>query len=128
MHFTPIMPMVLAGLVVGAPLASAEILNTHRIPALLALEAASESVGVCAKALEPERKRQSRRGIPKHQTGMMHEVRGMARAQIVHITAATNEVGARNVLRSIACILSIRRLDLRERVPTVNNGLPHEDA
>ena len=43
------MPMVLAGLVVGAPLASAEILNTHRIPALLALEAASESVGVCAK-------------------------------------------------------------------------------
>ena len=109
-------------------LASAEVLNTHRIPALPALEAASESVGVCAKALEPERKRQSRRGIPKHQTGMMHEVRGMARAQIVHITAATNEVGARNVLRSIACILSIRRLDLRERVPTVNNGLPHEDA
>jgi len=49
MHFTPITPMVLAGLVVGAPLASAEILNTHRIPALLALEAASESVGVCAK-------------------------------------------------------------------------------
>ena len=49
MHFTPIMPMVLAGLVVGAPLASAEILNTHRIPALLALEAARKSVGVCAK-------------------------------------------------------------------------------
>jgi hypothetical protein len=39
------MPMVLAGLVDGAPLASAEVLNTHRIPALLALEAASESVG-----------------------------------------------------------------------------------
>jgi hypothetical protein len=36
MHFTPIMPMVLAGLVVGAQLASAEVLNTHRIPALLA--------------------------------------------------------------------------------------------
>jgi uncharacterized protein GlcG (DUF336 family) len=49
MHLTPIMPMVLAGLVVGAQLASAEVLNTHRIPALLALEAASESVGVCAK-------------------------------------------------------------------------------
>ena len=48
MHFTPIMPMVLAGLVVGAPLASAEVLNTHRIPALLALEAASESVGLWA--------------------------------------------------------------------------------
>ena len=43
MHFTPIMPMVLEGLVVEAPLASAEVLNTHRIPALLALEAASES-------------------------------------------------------------------------------------
>src|SRR4029077_5562384 len=49
MHFTPIMPMVLAGLVVEAPLASAEVLNTHRIPALLALEAAGECVGVCAK-------------------------------------------------------------------------------
>src|SRR5262245_54201313 len=49
MHFTPIIPMALAGLVVGAPLASAQVLNTHRIPALLALEAASECVGVCAK-------------------------------------------------------------------------------
>jgi hypothetical protein len=27
MHFAPIMPMVLSGLVVGAPLASAEVLN-----------------------------------------------------------------------------------------------------
>jgi hypothetical protein len=35
MRFTPIMPMVLAGLVVGAPLASAEVLNTHRIPRCL---------------------------------------------------------------------------------------------
>jgi uncharacterized protein GlcG (DUF336 family) len=49
MHLTPIVPMVLAGLLVGAPLASAEVLNTHRVPAPLALEAASESVGVCAK-------------------------------------------------------------------------------
>ena len=49
MHLTLIMPLVLASLVVRAPLASAEVLNTHRIPALLALEAASESVGVCAK-------------------------------------------------------------------------------
>ena len=31
-------------------------------------------------------------------------------AQIVHITAATNEVGARNVLRSSACILSMEAL------------------
>ena len=30
-------------------------------------------------------------------------------AQIVHITAATNEVGARNVLRSSACILSMAK-------------------
>ncbi len=49
MHLTPIVPMVLAGLLVGSPLASAEVLNTHRVPAPLALEAASESVGVCAK-------------------------------------------------------------------------------
>jgi hypothetical protein len=38
MHFTPMR----AGLVVGAPLASAEVLDTHRIPALLALEAGSD--------------------------------------------------------------------------------------
>ena len=34
---------------VAAQAASAEVLNTHRIPALLAVEAASESVDVCAK-------------------------------------------------------------------------------
>jgi len=49
MRLTPIMPMVLTSFVVGAPMASAEVLNTHRIPAVLAVEAASESIGVCAK-------------------------------------------------------------------------------
>jgi uncharacterized protein GlcG (DUF336 family) len=49
MHLTPIMPLVLASFLVGAPMASAEVLNTHRIPAVLAVEAASESIGVCAK-------------------------------------------------------------------------------
>ena len=49
MHLTPIMPLVLASFVVGAPMASAEVLNTHRIPAVLAVEAASESVGLCAR-------------------------------------------------------------------------------
>jgi uncharacterized protein GlcG (DUF336 family) len=49
MHLTPIVPLVLASLVVGAPMASAEVLNTHRIPLALAVEAASESIGVCAK-------------------------------------------------------------------------------
>ena len=49
MHLTPIMPLVLASFAVGAPMASAEVLNTHRIPAVLAAEAASESIGVCAK-------------------------------------------------------------------------------
>ena len=49
MHLTPIMLMVLTSFVVGAPMASAELLNTHRIPAVLAVEAASESIGVCAK-------------------------------------------------------------------------------
>ena len=42
MRLTPIMPMVLTSFVVGAPMASAELLNTHRIPAVLAVEAASE--------------------------------------------------------------------------------------
>ena len=49
MHPTAILPLVLASFVVGAPTASAEVLNTHRIPAVLAVEAASESIGVCAK-------------------------------------------------------------------------------
>ena len=49
MHLTPIMPLVLVSFVVGAPMASAEVLNTHRIPAVLAVEAASDSIGVCAK-------------------------------------------------------------------------------
>jgi hypothetical protein len=49
MRLTPIMPMVLTSFVVGAPMASAEVLNTHRIPAVLAVEAASESIGACAK-------------------------------------------------------------------------------
>ena len=49
MHLTAIMPLVLASFVVGAPTASAEVLNTHRIPAVLAVEAASEATGVCAK-------------------------------------------------------------------------------
>ena len=49
MHLTATMPLVLASFVVGAPTASAEVLNTHRIPAVLAVEAASESIGVCAK-------------------------------------------------------------------------------
>jgi hypothetical protein len=45
MHLTPIVPLVLASLVVGAPMASAEVLNTHRIPLALAVEAAGESIG-----------------------------------------------------------------------------------
>ena len=49
MRLTPIMPFVLTSFVVGAPMASAEVLNTRRIPAMLAVEAASESIGVCAK-------------------------------------------------------------------------------
>jgi hypothetical protein len=49
MHLTAIMPLVLVSFVVGAPMASAEVLNTHRIPAALAVEAARESIGVCAK-------------------------------------------------------------------------------
>ena len=32
MHLTPIVALVLASLVVGAPMASAEVLNIHRIP------------------------------------------------------------------------------------------------
>ena len=49
MHLASIMLLVFASLVIGAPTASAEVLNTHRIPAVLAAEAAIESIGVCAK-------------------------------------------------------------------------------
>lgn len=49
MHLTPIVSLVLTSFVIGAPIASAEVLNTHRIPLTLAVEAASESIGVCAK-------------------------------------------------------------------------------
>ena len=40
---------ILAGSILGAPMASAEALQTHRIPAALAVEAASEAVAACAK-------------------------------------------------------------------------------
>jgi uncharacterized protein GlcG (DUF336 family) len=40
---------VLAGSVFGASMASAEALKTHRIPALLAVEAATETIAACAK-------------------------------------------------------------------------------
>jgi uncharacterized protein GlcG (DUF336 family) len=49
MHLTSIVSLVLTSFVIGAPMASAEVLNTHRIPVALAVEAASESIGVCAK-------------------------------------------------------------------------------
>jgi uncharacterized protein GlcG (DUF336 family) len=49
MHLASIVPLVFASLVIGTPTASAEVLNTHRIPAVLAAEAAIESIGVCAK-------------------------------------------------------------------------------
>ena len=41
--------MALAGTVLGASMSSAETLQTHRIPAALAVEAANEAISVCAK-------------------------------------------------------------------------------
>lgn len=41
--------MALAGTVLGASMSSAETLQTHRIPAALAVEAANETISVCAK-------------------------------------------------------------------------------
>ena len=43
------MPMILAVTVFGASTVSAQTLPTHRIPAALATEAASEAVAACAK-------------------------------------------------------------------------------
>jgi uncharacterized protein GlcG (DUF336 family) len=40
---------VIAGCVFGAPMAAAETLKTHRIPAALAVEAATETIAACAK-------------------------------------------------------------------------------
>jgi uncharacterized protein GlcG (DUF336 family) len=41
--------LAVAGAAVGATISSAETLPTHRIPAALAVEAASETMAVCAK-------------------------------------------------------------------------------
>lgn len=41
--------MALAGTVLGASMSSAETLQTHLIPAALAVEAANETISVCAK-------------------------------------------------------------------------------
>jgi uncharacterized protein GlcG (DUF336 family) len=41
--------IILAGAVLGAPTSFADALQTHRIPAALAVEAASEAISVCAK-------------------------------------------------------------------------------
>ena len=41
--------MALAGAVASASTSSADTLQTHRIPAALAVEAASETVAACAK-------------------------------------------------------------------------------
>jgi uncharacterized protein GlcG (DUF336 family) len=41
--------MALAGTVLGASMSPAETLQTHRIPAALAVEAANEAISVCAK-------------------------------------------------------------------------------
>jgi uncharacterized protein GlcG (DUF336 family) len=41
--------IALAGTVLGASMSSAQTLQTHRIPAALAVEAANEAVSVCAK-------------------------------------------------------------------------------
>jgi uncharacterized protein GlcG (DUF336 family) len=43
------MPVIFAALALGASAASAQTLPTHRIPAALATEAASEAVASCAK-------------------------------------------------------------------------------
>src|SRR6476659_9315388 len=41
--------VALAGLILGGSIAMADTLQTHRIPAALAVEAANETVGACAK-------------------------------------------------------------------------------
>jgi uncharacterized protein GlcG (DUF336 family) len=41
--------IVLVGAVFGAPMSFADALQTHRIPAALAVEAASEAISVCAR-------------------------------------------------------------------------------
>jgi uncharacterized protein GlcG (DUF336 family) len=49
MNFGYKFAMALVGAVVGASMCSADTLPTHRIPAALAVEAASETIAVCAK-------------------------------------------------------------------------------
>jgi uncharacterized protein GlcG (DUF336 family) len=49
MNFGYKFAMILVGAAVAAPMCFAEALPTHRIPAALAVEAASETIAVCAK-------------------------------------------------------------------------------
>jgi uncharacterized protein GlcG (DUF336 family) len=49
MNFGYKLAMILVGAAVAAPMCFAEALPTHRIPAALAVEAASETIAVCAK-------------------------------------------------------------------------------
>src|SRR5271170_3320711 len=49
MVFQPRLTIALAGLIFGGSIAMADTLQTHRIPAQLAVEAASETVAACAK-------------------------------------------------------------------------------
>src|SRR5216683_4423955 len=49
MNFKYRFAMALAGVAVGVSTSSADTLPTHRIPAALAVEAASETIAVCGK-------------------------------------------------------------------------------
>jgi hypothetical protein len=49
MNFKYRFSMALAGVTVGVSTSSADTLLTHRIPAMLAVEAASETIAVCGK-------------------------------------------------------------------------------
>src|SRR5262249_55781571 len=49
MNFGYKFAMILVGAAVAAPMCFADALPTHRIPAALAVEAASETIAVCAK-------------------------------------------------------------------------------
>ena len=49
MKFLSRAAMAFSGLAIGSSLAEAEMLATHRIPAALAVEAAAETISVCAK-------------------------------------------------------------------------------
>jgi hypothetical protein len=66
MNFGSKFAMTLVGAAISASMCSADTLPTHRIPAALAIEAASETIAACARAFVPTVSRKECRNYFRH--------------------------------------------------------------